>query len=378
MSPTVVESFSDEFRQGMSARASELGDVAPSAPVRLGGGARHRPGAPARHDQRARRPRAFSEALDELRSGLARVRGTRVAMRSSAPCGHARALRFRGRLLAAGDRGGERGRRGRGGRPRKQTAGGRSPSASSLLGHEDEESRSDRQRRLPSAPDDPLGRNGTYMVWRKLHQDVALFRRSLRDASRHYAEGDEAKLMAKVVGRWPNGAPVAMWPDAPPDHFDPGARGERLRLRRRDDPNGFGCPLGAHVRRSNPARQPRLRRQAHVPPPHHPPRHALRASAARTALEDDGEDRGLVFVCFNASISRQFESIQRQWLNDGNIFHLGDDRTTCSAAPRQDDDPGQPPFLLAPQAQFVTTRGGEYLFVPSMTALAAIADGMAG
>ena len=54
VSPTVVESFSDEFQQGMSARASELGDVAPKCSVRLGGGSWHRPGAPARHHQRAR------------------------------------------------------------------------------------------------------------------------------------------------------------------------------------------------------------------------------------------------------------------------------------------------------------------------------------
>ena len=46
-----------------------------------------------------------------------------------------------------------------------------------VLGYHDEDSRDDPQHRLPSAPADPLGRNGTYMVWRKLHQDVALFRR---------------------------------------------------------------------------------------------------------------------------------------------------------------------------------------------------------
>ena len=52
-----------------------------------------------------------------------------------------------------------------------------------ILGYEDEESRVDPKRRLPSAPDDPLGRNGTYMVWRKLYQDVALFRRTVGEAS---------------------------------------------------------------------------------------------------------------------------------------------------------------------------------------------------
>ena len=42
--------------------------------------------------------------------------------------------------------------------------------------------------------------------------------------------------------------------------------------------------------------------------------------------EDDGRERGLVFVCFQASISRQFEGVQVQWLNDGNLFGLGDDK----------------------------------------------------
>jgi deferrochelatase/peroxidase EfeB len=52
-----------------------------------------------------------------------------------------------------------------------------------ILGYEDEDSRVDPKRRLPSAPHEPLGRNGTYMVWRKLRQDVAMFRRTLRRAA---------------------------------------------------------------------------------------------------------------------------------------------------------------------------------------------------
>jgi hypothetical protein len=89
-----------------------------------------------------------------------------------------------------------------------------------------------------------------------------------------------------------------------------------------------------------------------------------------------------VFVCFNASISRQFESVQRQWLNDGNIFHVGDD--TDFLLGRGDEAMGKmtvqgdPPYILAPQGQFVTTRGGEYLFAPGITGLAAIADGVTG
>ena len=102
------------------------------------------------------------------------------------------------------------------------------------------------------------------------------------------------------------------------------------------------------------------------------------------ALEDDGADRGLVFVSFQASIARQFEGVQGPWLADGNIFGLGHDtdfllgaRTRAPEAGKMTIQ-GKRPFFLAPQENFVTTRGGEYLFVPGMTALRAIADGAAG
>ena len=101
----------------------------------------------------------------------------------------------------------------------------------------------------------------------------------------------------------------------------------------------------------------------------------------RGVFEDDEKDRGLIFVCFNASISRQFESVQRQWLDDGNIFRLGLDSDFLLGGPvaarGKMTIPGHPPFFLSPQGPFVRTCGGEYLFVPGITGLAAIADGVA-
>ena len=82
-----------------------------------------------------------------------------------------------------------------------------------------------------------------------------------------------------------------------------------------------------------------------------------------------------------ASISRQFEAVQVQWLNDANIFHLGYDKDFLLGDPAGAGKmtvQGNPPFILGPQRGIVTTRGGEYLFVPGITALAAIADGVAG
>jgi hypothetical protein len=78
----------------------------------------------------------------------------------------------------------------------------------------------------------------------------------------------------------------------------------------------------------------------------------------------------------NASIARQFELVQGQWLNDGDAFGLGGERDFLVAAP----DPaskmtlqGTPPRYLAPPQQFVWNRGGEYLFVPGLAALRALA-----
>ena len=76
--------------------------------------------------------------------------------------------------------------------------------------------------------------------------------------------------------------------------------------------------------------------------------------------EDDGADRGLVFVCFNASISRQFEGVQIQWLNDGNIFKLGHDKDYLmgdSVATAKMTIQGDPPFFLGPLSRIVTMRG---------------------
>lgn len=380
VSAGTIGSFSDEFRQGMSARAVELGDVDQNAPANwnpgLGTGAAH-----ILITINALGPAVLDTALGELRDGLASAGSVSIIFEEHAEMFSDAREHFGfadGFSQPAVD----------GFSDGDSVRGGGVPEAKRwrplalgefILGYEDEESRTDPKRRLPSAPSDPLGRNGTYMVWRKLHQDVALFRRTIRDASRLYEDGDEAKLMAKVVGRWQNGAPLVRAPAAAPADFDPTAGGANDFRYASSDPDGMRCPLGAHIRRSNPrdalgfdeklSFRHRIIRRGMPYGPELPP----------GVTEDDHHERGLVFVGFNASISRQFESIQRQWLNEGNSFHLGDDTDFLSGGPGgKMTIQGDPPFFLAPQGPFVTVRGGEYLFVPSITALAAIADDVAG
>src|SRR5262249_30646400 len=63
----------------------------------------------------------------------------------------------------------------------------------------------------PMPPPEVLGRNGTYLVFRKLHTRVAAYRRYLRSKAANREE--EALLGAKMVGRWQSGAPLALSPD---------------------------------------------------------------------------------------------------------------------------------------------------------------------
>jgi Dyp-type peroxidase family len=380
VAPAVLDSFAIEFRQGMAARAALLGDEGPSAPAAWEEGLDDR-SAHVLLVVNAQTPELLAGTLHELRGGIGDAGGVAIVREQHAQLlGGARehfgfADGFAQPAVAGA---GEEKAHG-GGVPLKHGGWRALATGEFVLGYPDEDTLTDRRRRLPAAPADPLGRSGTYLVWRKLHQDVALWRRTLRAAAARYDGGDERKLAAKVVGRWQDGAPLATHPDAPDPAFDAAAPGAN-DFRYGDDPDGRRCPIGAHIRRSNPRdalghdgtlsmRHRMIRRGMPYGPP-----------LADGALEDDGAERGLVFVSFQASIARQFEGVQGPWLGDGNIFGLGHDGDyllgNATGAGKMTIQ-GRRPFFLAPQQPLVTTRGGAYLFVPGIAALRALAAGEA-
>ena len=378
--PRVLATFSSEFRIGMAARAGLLGDVGPSDPGSwdegLGTGAAH-----VLLTINAKAAEDHQRALGKMRAAMDAVGGVTVVHQQDTATlpGSREHFGYADGFAQPAIEGVNEDRSPGGGVP---VRGGWRPLALGefVLGYPDEDTREDPERRLPSAPDAPLGRSGTYMVWRKLAQDVPLWRRVLRDAAVLHPSGSEELLAAKAVGRWRNGAPLVTSPLAEPDGFDastPGANDFRYD----GDLDGYGCPVGAHVRRCNP--RDALGFQGHLSFRHRMIRRGMPYGPAlpEGVLDDDGAARGLVFVCFQASISRQFEGVQVQWLNTGNLFGLGLDTDFLLGSPAGTGKMtinGDPPFFLSPQESFVRTRGGEYLFVPGMTALAALADGTAG
>lgn len=234
-----------------------------------------------------------------------------------------------------------------------------------ILGYPDEE------QVLPAAPPpDELSANGSYLVYRKLHQDVAVFRRQLAAAAAHF-QGDEELLAAKILGRWRDGTPV----DAAPTDPDPAVAADSVDsngFSYAGDPDGMRCPVGAHVRRANP--RDSLPFQGKLVNRHRIVRRGIPYGDPLEPGSDDGCERGLIFTCLQASIARQFEFIQSQWLNDGNVFGLGADQdvllgTHDGPEPSKMTVPGTPPTFVGPLSRVVRMRGGEYFFAPGVNGL---------
>jgi Dyp-type peroxidase family len=381
VSDDVLASFPADFRDGMAGRAARLGDVGPSGPdgweEGLGTGEAH-----VLLTINARATEDYERALGRMREAMDAARGVRIVHQQDTRllAGAREHFGYADGFAQPAIEGSSDERAPGGGVPLKDGRWRALAPGEFVLGYPDEDTRDDPRGRLPPAPAGRLGRSATFMVWRKLRQDVARFRRVLAAAAEVYEDGDADRLSAKVVGRWRDGTPLVTHPDGPSPGFDPAGPGAN-DFRYAGDPDGRRCPIGAHVRRSNP--RDALGWEGALSYRHRMIRRGMPYGEPlpEGALEDDGIDRGLVFVSFQASITRQFEAVQMQWLNDGNIFGLGHDRDFLLGDPAgmgKMTIQGDPPFFLSPQEAFVRTRGGEYLFVPGMRALAAIAGGPVG
>ena len=218
-----------------------------------------------------------------------------------------------------------------------------------------------------------LGRNGSYVVFRKLHQRVAAFRQYLKENA---GSADEQELLAaKMMGRWRSGAPLAL----SPTRDDPELGADRTRsndFMYADDATGYKTPPGSHVRRANP----RDARVAGVVRLHRMIRRgtAYGPELPEGALADDGVDRGLMFAFVGAHLGRQFEFVQSEWMNGGDFLGLGDVKDPIAGlqdAAGAYSFPRKPiPRMLRGLPQFVLTRGGEYCFMPSLRALRWLAE----
>jgi Dyp-type peroxidase family len=219
-----------------------------------------------------------------------------------------------------------------------------------------------------------LGRNGTFVAMAKYHMRVAAWRQYLRANATN--TDDEERIAAKIVGRWPSGAPLSL----APDRDDPELGADRHRnnsfLYAADDPRGLKCPMGSHARRMHP-------RDSEIIGVSRIHRVMRRGTAYGTMLppgvmDDDGVDRGIVFLFVGADLERQFEFVKMEWVNEG-IFIASKGEKDPLIGPNvgtgQFTIPQEPiRRRLKNMPAFVTNRGGEYFFAPGLRALRWLAE----
>ena len=241
-----------------------------------------------------------------------------------------------------------------------------------------------------------FGRNGSYLVFRQLHQKVREFWQFLDQETRNEdnSSNPEArtKLASKMVGRWPSGASLAL----AGEHDQPELARQNDFLYHKTDPHGLKCPFGSHVRRSNPRgslppdpesknaiaiakRHRLLRRGRSYGNPVDP---SLSPEAILASTEQNTE-RGIHFICFNGNIRRQFEFIQQTWINNRNFAGLYNDPDPLIGDNDRHRD-GHTSNFTVPQKpvrkrilnlhRFVDVRGGGYFFMPGIRAIKYLAS----
>ncbi|MDX8447402.1 cytochrome P450 [Mesorhizobium captivum] len=232
-----------------------------------------------------------------------------------------------------------------------------------------------RNRQIPGQPPPPrdFGRNGSFLVVRQFEQHVELFNDYCKHAAAWAAHetGDDAItprwVAAKMLGRWQDGSSLVRNPDGRPgrgvdNDFALGA----------EDPQGHRCPLGSHIRRSNPRDSLGEDRETQI---RIGKRHRiLRVGRTYEKKGRSGKvEKGLLFMCLNADIERQYEFIQQTWVSSSSFQGLvGEKDPTIGARDgggRFSIPSWEKVTVLKDMPQFVTTKGGGYFFMPSRSAL---------
>lgn len=244
--------------------------------------------------------------------------------------------------------------------------------------------------------DRDFGRNGSYLVIRQLEQDVSAFETFLSKAAQKLIDHPAIPyfssrrpealdrlsqwLGAKMVGRWKDGTSLVRYPFRPGTGWDGKLQAEPDNdfLPGAEDPAALSCPYGAHIRRSFPrdSLQPGSSEQLAITNRHR----ILRRGRGFEAGDADADTKnpGLLFMCLNSDIERQFEFIQQTWTT-ALQFHglenevdplLGRGQKTGRLTIPTDGGP----VMLTGVKDFVRVRGGEYFFMPGRRTL----DYMAG
>lgn len=246
----------------------------------------------------------------------------------------------------------------------------------------------------PSVQPAQLSKNGSYAAFRILEQDSRAFEDFLTTQAPTVGLQPEA-LAAKVCGRWRNGNPVVLDPDGTQPVL-PSHQLNDFHYRYDTDPSmddrlGLKCPAGSHIRRNNPRDSavtgagPIIHRIVRRAMPYGPEYDPNDPSSAGTA-------RGLIGYFINGSIFGQFEFLQAQWVQESNFVmsctqpwapqngnahwnisgedvFLGVNEPATSSFTLPVAGPASGNKAVKGFSSMITTRGGAYVFFPSISGL---------
>lgn len=220
-----------------------------------------------------------------------------------------------------------------------------------------------------------LAKNGSYLVFRQIEQNVDLFWKTM--ASLTHTSQEMIALASKMFGRWPGGAPLVLSP-AQDDETMAYANDFTYRTQ---DPDGLKCPFSAHIRRTNPrdsvdtskAKAVQITKRHRILRRGRPYGNPSTLSMKREdmLIDNHSGERGLYFICINADISRQFEFIQSVWVNDPKLNGRFDERDPIVGNDSGSMSVQQEGLRIryAALPNFVTIIGGAYFFLPGIRAL---------
>jgi len=238
-------------------------------------------------------------------------------------------------------------------------------------------------------PED-LSTNSSFAAFRVLKQDVAAFERFLDERSAETGL-DRELLAAKICGRWRNGVPLVRSPDtcepAPP------LTDEELNdFDYLDDPLGYRCPIGSHIRRTHPRSQPVTGGPGHTV---RIVRRGMPYGRQFSPEQPDRRRRGLMGYFISAD-PFNFEFVMSEWVNKSDFvrsnpadgsnarYNISGQDVLIGVNDRKDSsftlpvgpEGARPPVnrVLNEFGPFVTTKGGAYVYLPSITALRYLAS----
>ena len=352
-----LDTFPDEFKHGMAARAEVLGDTGPNAPDHWVDGT-NRPDLHAIAILFARDAKERGRCEVEHADLLTRCPGVEVIssleLEATPPFGYAHDhFGYRDRLSQPVIEGTED--------IPYAGCGGPLKAGEFILGYPDE---SGQPYPMPMPE---VSRNGSYMAYRRLEEHVGKFRDFLAE---HGDTPEEQELIAaKLMGRWRSGAPLTLAPEK--DDPELGADLERCNdfSYKDNDPHGYAVPLGSHMRRMNPrdtAANINRRRMIR--------RGATYGSHLPEGEKDDGSERGIAAFVICANLIRQFEFAQNVWVNDKNFHELQNERDpiigNAHDGTLEYKIPKRPiRKKITGLPAFTTVRGGAYFFLPGIKAL---------